>query len=90
MINAALIPCCGGGMYGNTGRLKNVPIWAFHGVLDNVVCVTGSINKVKAVNNAGGNAKLTIYPDVEHNSWERAFSDDELYKWLEKQALREN
>jgi len=83
---AALVPICGGGMYWNAGRLKDVPVWAFHGALDDVVYVTESINMVNAVNKAGGNAMLTVYPDVAHNSWERAFASDELYEWLMRQV----
>ena len=79
---AALVVVCGGGMYWNADKLREIPIWAFHGALDNTVYVTESINMVRAVNNAGGNAKLTIYPDVAHNSWEKAFATDELYTWL--------
>jgi len=40
---------------------------------------------VNAINECGGNSKLTIYTDVEHNSWERAFEIDELYNWLLEQ-----
>lgn len=58
---AALIPVCGG-MCWDAGKLKSIPIWAFHGALDTTVFVTESINMVNAVNNSGGNAKLTIYP----------------------------
>jgi predicted peptidase len=79
---AALIPVCGGGMYWNANKLKEIPIWAFHGALDKVVYVTESIHMVNAVNQCGGNAKLTIYPDIAHNSWEKAFATDELYNWL--------
>ena len=31
---AAVAPVCGGGMYWNAGRLKDVPVWAFHGAKD--------------------------------------------------------
>ena len=30
----------------------------------------------------GGNAKLTIYPENGHNSWDATFSNPEVYKWL--------
>jgi len=81
-IFAAIVPVCSGGMNWNAVRLKNTPIWAFHGALDDVVCVSESINMVNAVIRNGGNAKLTIYPDVKHNSWEKTFHNDELYAWL--------
>ncbi len=79
---AAAVPVCGGGMYWNAGRLKNVPIWAFHGALDTTVLSEESIHMVKAVNNNGGHAKLTIYPDVAHDAWTPAFADDEMWAWM--------
>lgn len=84
---AAIVPVCSGGMYWNAVRLKNTPIWAFHGALDDSVYVSESINMVNAVIKNGGNAKLTIYPDVKHNSWEKTFHNDELYAWLLEHKL---
>jgi predicted peptidase len=37
---------------------------------------------VELVNAAGGNAKLTIYPGVGHNSWEPAYREPELIPWM--------
>lgn len=82
---AALVPVCGGGMYWNAGRLKDVPIWAFHGALDPAVLPEESIHMVAEVNSFGGNAKLTVYPDVGHEAWVRAFADDEMWNWMFKQ-----
>ena len=79
---AALVPVCGGGMYWNAARLKNIPIRAFHGALDTTVLPEESVHMVAAVNNSGGKAELTVYPYMAHNSWERAFADDEMWKWM--------
>ena len=79
---AALLPICGGGMYWNTVRLKEIPVWAFHGALDPAVYITESINMVNGVNRAGGKAKLTVYPDVEHNAWDYAYKDPEFWNWM--------
>lgn len=79
---AALVPVCGGGMYWNAARLKDIPIRAFHGALDTTVLPEESVHMVAAVNNNGGKAELTVYPDMAHNSWERAFADDEMWKWM--------
>ena len=27
-------------------------------------------------------ARLTIYPDATHNSWERTYNNPEIYDWL--------
>jgi len=79
---AAIVPICGGGMYWNAGRLINVPVWAFHGGKDACVFPEESQKMVHAVNSHGGHAKLTIYPENEHNSWSDTYSNPELYTWL--------
>lgn len=79
---AAMVPICGGGMYWNAGRLKEIPIWAFHGALDKTVLPEESLKMVSAVNAAGGNARLTIYPRSAHDAWTDTFSNPELYTWL--------
>lgn len=79
---AAIIPVCGGGMYWNAARLKNVKVWAFHGREDDTVNVCESINMVDSVNKNGGDAKLTIYEGVGHASWVNAFKEPELFEWL--------
>ncbi|MEI6060713.1 MAG: prolyl oligopeptidase family serine peptidase [Bacteroidota bacterium] len=79
---AAIAPVCGGGDIQFAGALKNMPIWAFHGEADPVVPVKRTVEMVEAVNSNGGNARMTIYPGVGHDSWENAYADDELYKWM--------
>ena len=79
---AAIVPICGGGMYWNAGRLKNVPVWAFHGKLDPTVLVEESEKMVNAVNKRGGCAKLTIYPENKHDAWNDTYSNPAVYEWL--------
>ena len=85
---AAIVPICGGGMYWNAGRLLNVPVWAFHGAKDPTVFCEESKKMVNAVNNCGGNAKLTIYDDVAHDSWIGAYNSAEMFDWLLKQTKK--
>ncbi len=84
-IFAALVPVCGGGMYWNAARLKDMPIWAFHGALDETVLPEESIKMVKAVNKAGGNARITICEHTKHNSWDDAYPCDAMWAWLFEQ-----
>ncbi len=79
---AAIIPICGGGMYWNTARLKKVPVWAFHGDIDNSVKCQESVNMVNATNANGGNAKLTVYENCGHNAWTPTYSNLDVFKWL--------
>jgi hypothetical protein len=40
---------------------------------------------VDKLKECGGNAKLTIYPDKEHDSWTETYDNPSLYEWfLEK------
>lgn len=57
-------------------------IWVFHGEEDSVVAVEHSRIMAKAIERKGGNVKLTVYPGVNHNSWENAFSEPQLLPWL--------
>jgi len=81
---AAIAPICGGGLRFMALRLKDVPVWAFHGAKDRVVPVAESEQMVKAINAVGGNAKLTVYPDAYHDSWTRTYENPELYEWFLK------
>lgn len=79
---AAIVPICGGGMYWNADRLVNVPIWAFHGEKDSAVLVEESVKMVNAVNQAGGNARLTVYPNTGHDAWSDTYCNPEVFEWL--------
>ena len=86
---AAAVPICGGGMYWAAAKLKNLPVWAFHGALDTTVLPEESIHMVKALNNAGGDAKLTIFPKAAHDAWTPALSDDATWEWVFLQKRKE-
>ena len=79
---AALVPVCGGGMYWNAERLKNMPVWAFHGALDEVVLPEESIKMVRGINKSGGNAKITVFEKADHNAWDPAYALDEMWNWM--------
>ncbi|HOQ05123.1 MAG TPA: prolyl oligopeptidase family serine peptidase [Anaerohalosphaeraceae bacterium] len=79
---AAIAPVCGGGRPLPAANLKKVPVWAFHGAKDPVVPLSESLQMVEAVNQAGGKAVLTVYPEAEHDSWTQTYDNPELYQWL--------
>ncbi|OHB79756.1 MAG: phospholipase [Planctomycetes bacterium RBG_16_55_9] len=81
---AAIAPICGGGMRIMVPGLTNVPIWAFHGGKDPVVPVKESEEMVAAVKARGGDARLTIYPEANHDSWTETYNNPELYEWFLK------
>jgi len=64
---------------------KNMPIWVFHGEEDKSIPFSESENMVKRLKGMGYDVKFTRYPDVGHDSWIRAYADEELYDWFVEQ-----
>jgi len=85
---AAVVPICGRGDPKQADKLKDLPVWAFHGDADPAVKVEGSRNMIDAIKKAGGSPKYTEYPKVGHNSWDAAYGTDELYTWLLQQKKK--
>jgi len=79
---AAIAPVCGGGVSSEVSALKQVPVWAFHGALDDVVLVSHSQEMVDALQKAGGDVRLTIYRDLKHDSWTVTYDNPEFYDWF--------
>lgn len=79
---AAGVVCCGGGMYWNAARFKDIPLQVFHGERDRTVLPEESYKMVDRINKNGGCAKLTTYPECAHNCWDNAYSSQWLYPWL--------
>ena len=81
---AAIAPICGGGKRVMALRLKDIPVWAFHGAKDRVVPLKESEEMVNAIKARGGDARLTVYPDAGHDSWTVTYNNKELYDWFLK------
>ena len=76
----------------NAARMREVPIWAFHGVEDPVVAVTESITMSNALRACGGNVKLTLLnlpPESAHNAWDPALYDHRVVEWMLTHRLSE-
>lgn len=87
---AAIAPICGGGELFIARRLETMPIWAFHGRKDDVVPVSLTENLIEAIRKRGGNPKLTIYPEADHDSWTETYNNPEFYEWLFAQKRKSN
>ena len=89
---AAAVPIAGDGRPAWTTAgcdLDSVPLWAFHGKLDDVVDPQGSIQPMTNLAACPGvptdRAKLTVYPDLFHDGWDQAYSGslgDNIYEWM--------
>lgn len=79
---AAVAPICGGGNPADAPKIKDLPIWNFHGDKDTAVPIKKSDEMIEAVKAAGGMPKYTIYPGVGHNSWDKAYREEKLWEWF--------
>ncbi|MEQ9297752.1 MAG: prolyl oligopeptidase family serine peptidase [Cyclobacteriaceae bacterium] len=86
---AAGVPICGGADPQRFAGLVDIPIWVFHGTDDDVVPVALSREVVNFLNAEDGNVKYTEYEGVKHNSWDNAFAEKSLLKWLFNQTRNE-
>jgi predicted peptidase len=101
---AAIAPVCGGvrapgdrkapegDPYKATAeKVKNLPIWIFHGGFDRTVPVSESQKLRDALKEAGATrVKYTEYEGVGHNSWDKAYAEDEFWTWLLAQSSGSN
>lgn len=79
---AAIAPLCGRGVRGQARRLKNTPIWAFHGDKDDVIPLSATQDMVDAVRNCGGHVKFTVYPGVGHGIAGMTYENEQFFEWL--------
>jgi predicted peptidase len=73
-------------MSGNTNpwwasRLKDIPIWAFHGKKDDRIPESETEEMAEAIKKEGGNIKISIDPERGHSPPSTA-EHEELFKWL--------
>lgn len=76
-------------MSGNTNpwwasRLKDIPIWAFHGGKDKSIPVSETEEMATAIKKEGGSIKVSIDPERGHSPPSIA-QHEELFEWLLKQ-----
>ncbi|MBK6965818.1 MAG: prolyl oligopeptidase family serine peptidase [Bacteroidales bacterium] len=85
---AAIAPVCGriNRNYPlRAGEIKSLPVWVFHGAADDVVLINQVSKMIIALKAAGNEARFTIYPLSNHDSWTETYDNPELYEWFLKQ-----
>ena len=79
---AAIAPISGRSQLKYVPQLQGTPVWAFHGAKDSVVPPSESQKMVAALQNKGAVARLTIFPDTNHDAWQQVYRDPQFYEWL--------
>jgi poly(3-hydroxybutyrate) depolymerase len=89
---AAAVPIAGEGRpaWESAGcAMASVPVWAFHGALDDLVDPQGSIVPVTGLRSQCGvseqDAGLMVYPDRDHDAWNVTYAlgaPVDIYSWM--------
>jgi predicted peptidase len=81
---AAVVSLCGGGdIPAIAEKLAKKPVWVFVGDQDRPQTVEFCRNVAEALKSAGSTTvKLTVYPGVPHNCWDKAYAEKDLTDWL--------
>jgi predicted peptidase len=86
---AALAPVCGASNLHRLAaqKVKHIPIWVFHGALDESVPYELSARVVRELETMGADVAFTVYPLAGHDSWTETYLNRELYDWFLQQRL---
>lgn len=80
---AAAVPVCGGGAPAQAERIKDIPVWSFHGAKDPTVPVAADREMAAALKAAGSRvAKYTELPEGGHVIMGEAWNTPGLIDWL--------
>jgi dienelactone hydrolase len=81
---AAVVPVCGMGKPEDAGKLKDLAVWGFVGDADRAQTVLNLRSMIAALrsNSSGAEVRVTEYRGVGHNSWDRAYGDPELIRFM--------
>ena len=84
---AAIAPVCPAPPFGTVERAPNalnIPVHFFQGGADPVVLPEGTRQWRKRLEDLGTKVEYVEYPGVQHNSWEKAYADEAIFKWFEQ------
>lgn len=81
LFNKAII-CCGGGMYWNAGKLKDIKFRIFHGAKDEAVYPEEAKRMYSKLLEVNADAVLTIFDECDHNCWDKAYTNFDNLQWL--------
>ena len=83
---AAAMPVCGGGDSSLAWKIRDVPIWTFHGDKDDAVPVVCSRQMVSALWQCDGNIRYREYPGIGHGCWIPTYADRQVLDWFFSQS----
>ena len=65
-----------------------LPVWVFHGAKDTAIPLEESAEFVDRLKARGKEVKFTVYPELSHNAWDKAYADPQLVNWIMSQKRK--
>ncbi len=87
---AAAFAICGGAHPNTARRLKRTSWWIFHGLNDDIIPAKASENIYDALKNRSADVRISLYENIGHESWTRAFEEPGLMSWLFSKSKGQN
>lgn len=87
---AAMLPMSGVGtdMSVMTDILVTTPLWLFQGGKDTNPSPGYSQQWIDALKSRGGNPRYTLYPNLDHGTWNTAYQEPDFFSWMRSQDKR--
>ncbi len=96
---SCLVPVCGYGRARTVaGRAASLPVWAFHGLRDDVVWpedtrqITAALRDERArrgLDTTAASLRVTLPPEANHGVWDLAYATEALPDWILSQRRAE-
>jgi hypothetical protein len=67
-------------------KVAHVPLWVFQGGQDTAPSPSYTNTLVSNLRNAGSVVRYSVYSDLSHNVWNRAYGETEFFKWMLQQS----
>jgi hypothetical protein len=64
------------------GKVVHIPLWVFQGGQDTAPSPSYTGGLVTKFRNAGAIVRYTVYSDVGHTCWHKAFAEKEFFSWM--------
>jgi pimeloyl-ACP methyl ester carboxylesterase len=77
-------------IYKNSDNLRAIPIWAFHGVIDETVPVEETDRMIEKLKGKNKSLKYTRLPEIGHWIQWLVYPEQELYDWFLKYKKQNN
>lgn len=67
---------------GVAGSISHIPLWIFQGGKDVNPYPTKTMRYIQQFRNAGASVRYTLYPEIGHGTWNKAFNEPDFFTWM--------